>query len=227
MKTKLFYFAVVPALFLQLIGAALYFEVFKNESFSQIIYFATKIALVVWPLVWIGWAKKSRFSPLFKGNYKKSLIWGAVSGIAIVAAVSITYFLMADFVLQFADNLKTAAEGLNFLEHYILFAFFLSIIHSFIEEYYWRWFVLNGLMQKLSATTAIIISSLAFASHHFIVINQFAPAYLALIATIVIFFLGMFWAKLYLQTKTLAGSWLSHFFADAIVMTIGYFLIIN
>jgi len=224
MRNKLFYFAIVPALFFQLIGAYLYFVLFENEDFSQIIYFITKVAIVAWPLFWIVWVK-SKFLPFLGGDLKKSLILGVISGLCIVGIVSIAYFVLSDFLLQFVGNLISATEGLNFLRHYVLFSFFLSVIHSFIEEYYWRWFVFNGLMLKFSKTTAVIISSLAFASHHFIVAMQFVPLYLAVIATILIFFLGVFWTELYLRTKNITGSWLSHFFADAIIMTIGYFLI--
>jgi len=224
MKNKLFYFAIVPALFFQLIGASFYLVLFKNADFSQIIYFATKVAIVVWPLVWLYWVR-SKFRPMFDGNLKKSIYFGLLSGVIIVSGVSLAYFVMSDFLLQFARNLVSTAEGLNLLEHYILFSFFLSVIHSFIEEYYWRWFVLNGLMLKFKKNTSVIIGSLAFASHHFIVVSQFVSIYLAIVATIAIFFLGMFWSELYLRTKNIAGSWLSHFFADAIIMMIGYFLI--
>jgi uncharacterized protein len=226
MKNKLFYFAILPALFFQVIGAFLYFILFKDESFSQIIYFATKIMIVGWPLLWF-WHVRSKFLPLFGGNLKKSLVAGVVSGLGIVAIVAVAYFLMSGFLSQFAGNFISAAEGLDFLEHYILFSFFLSVIHSFIEEYYWRWFVLNGLLQKFGRATSVIIASLAFASHHLIVVMQFVPLYLALIATFFVFVIGMFWSELYLRTKNIAGSWLSHFFADAIIMTIGYFLIFS
>jgi len=224
MKNKLFYFAILPALFFQLVGAYLYLVAFKGEDFSQIIYFATKVALVGWPLIWI-YSVRNKFLPFFGKKVGKSLVLGLISGLVIVAAVSGLYYLMSGFIAQYTSNLVSTAEGLNFLEHYVLFSFFLSVIHSFIEEYYWRWFVLNGLMLKFGKTLSVVIASLAFASHHFIVVMQFVPAYLAIIATIAIFLLGVFWSELYLRTKSIWGSWLSHFFADAVIMTIGYFLI--
>ena len=226
MRNKLFYFAIVPALFFQLVGASLYLVLFKNADFSQIIYFATKVAIVVWPLIWI-FSIRSKFRPMFDGNFKRSIYFGLLSGLIIVSGVALAYFVMSDFLLQFAGNLVSSAKGLNLLEHYILFSFFLSVIHSFIEEYYWRWFVLNGLMLKFKKNTAVIVGSLAFASHHLIVVMQFVPLYLAIVATVLIFFLGMFWSELYLRTKNITGSWLSHFFADAIIMTIGYFVIFS
>lgn len=221
---RIFYFAIVPALFFQLIGVYLYFVLFKGEDFSQIIYFVTKIALVVWPLIWLS-QLRSKFLPFFGGSLKKSIVVGLISGLLIVGVVILLYFLMSEFLLFFVSNVVTAAEGLNFLDHYILFSLFISVIHSFLEEYYWRWFVLNGLMLRLSRTMSIVIASLAFASHHFIVVLQFVPLYLAVIATVLIFLLGVFWSELYLRTKNIVGAWISHFFADVVIMAIGYLLI--
>lgn len=224
MKNKLLYFAILPALFFQLIGAYLYFVMFKGEDFSQIIYFVTKILLVTWPLIWLL-KVKGQFLPLFGREQRSSLIVGGISALVIVVVVSLAYWFAGDFVDSFALEIREAAAGLNFLEHYILFSFFLSVIHSFIEEYYWRWFVLNGLMKKFSQNTAVVISSLAFAAHHLIVVMQFVPLYLAMIATFVIFLAGVHWSRLYLKSGSIAGSWLSHFAADAIIMTIGYLII--
>lgn len=223
-KNKIFYFAILPALFFQLAGAYLYFVVFKNTEVAQTMYFLTKVLLVVWPLLWL-WFIYEKFRPFFGEKLKGSLIWGFCSGALIVVLALGFYFLLDDFLAQFSQNIISATEGLDFLKYYVLFSFFLSIIHSFIEEYYWRWFVLNGLMLKMGKLAAVTLASLAFASHHFIVVMQFVPLYLAAIATFAIFLLGMFWAYLYLRTKSIIGSWISHFFVDAVIMGIGYFLI--
>ncbi len=225
-NNKLFYFGVLPALGFQLVGAYLYFELFKGEDFSQTIYFVTKILLVIWPLLWLV-AMKRVALPFWKGEMKKSVVWGVLSGVALFLLILGIYILFADYLSQFIGNVLEAAKNLNFLEHYILFSIFLSIVHSFIEEYYWRWFILNGLLVKVGKWAAMIIGSLAFASHHFIVVLQFVPLALAILATFLIFLLGMFWSYFYLKTKSIIGPWISHFFADAIIMGLGYFLIFN
>ncbi|MBU1151983.1 CPBP family intramembrane metalloprotease [Patescibacteria group bacterium] len=223
-KNLYFYLAVVPALVFQFVGAYFYLVAYEGTEFAQIFYTCTKLLLVIWPLIWIYWLR-SRFLPFFRGDVRRSLVMGAVSGVVIFLGAGGLYFLMADFLGSFGGKIALAAQGLGILEHYILFSIFLSVGHSFIEEYYWRWFVLNGLMMKMGRSAAIVVGSLAFASHHFIVVIQFAPLHLTIIATAVIFLLGVYWSKLYLDTKSIAGSWLSHFMADAIVMGIGYFLI--
>lgn len=114
MKNKLFYLAVVPALFFQLIGAYLYFDLYQGEDFSQIIYYITKVTLVAWPLLWLYFAR-SRFLPFLGGKHGKSVVLGFFSGLGIVAVVAIFYLLFSDYFAQFSANLVDAAEGLGFL----------------------------------------------------------------------------------------------------------------
>lgn len=224
MKNKVFYFAILPGLLIQFIGAYLYFILFKDESFAQAIYFATKASIVIWPLVWIT-ASRKYFAKMFGGNTSKSLIFGVISGLAILALVALTYFLLSDFLAQYAANFRAKAEDLNFLKHYILFSLFLSVIHSFIEEYYWRWFILNGLKLKMKVLSAAVVSSLGFASHHFLILTEFFPLYLSVIGTAAIFAAGLLWCGIYLKSGNILGSWFSHFCADMAIMTVGYFLI--
>lgn len=224
MKNKFIYFAILPALFFQLIGALFYFVLFADTSFSHVIYFGTKVLIVVWPLFFLSHIKSFHW-PFWKGEMKKSLWVGLLSGLGFIAFAVATYLLFHDFWLGFSPKIKEAAADLNVIEHYILFSFFLSVIHSFIEEYYWRWFVLNGLMLKFKKSTAMVLSSLAFVSHHFIVVLVFSNWALALLASFGIFLMALFWCHCYLKTKTLSGIWLSHFLADLVLMSIGYLLI--
>lgn len=225
MRKKFFFLGLIPALFFQFIGAFLYFVVFKGSNISQYIYLATKILLVLWPLLWLSSTKKIFVTPFWRGDIKKSLIGGLFSGMFLLFLMGGLYFAGRDFWLGFKSQILESAKGFDILHYYILFSLFLSIIHSFLEEYYWRWFVLNGLMTKFKRNTAIIISSLAFASHHFIIILNFTNLWLALIASVGIFLVSCYWCQLYLKTQTLSGSWLSHFFADMIIMYIGYLII--
>lgn len=224
MKNKLLYFGVLPALVFQLIAAILYFILFKGESFSNYIYFATKILLVVWPLIWL-FASKSLYRAFWDGQVMRSLKIGLGSGILIVILVLPAYFGWQDYWLQYAPKIREAAEEFKVLNNYLAFSLFISVLHSLIEEYYWRWFVLNGLLLKFKRNIAVVIGSLAFASHHFIVALQFSNWWLGLIAGLCIFLLAIFWSDLYLKTNSILGSWLSHFFADMVVMGLGYLLI--
>ena len=54
-------------------------------------------------------------------------------------------------------------------------ALFISVFHSLLEEYYWRWFVFGRLERSLPLAAAIGISSLAFMAHHVFVLAYYFP----------------------------------------------------
>src|SRR5690606_20048332 len=56
---------------------------------------------------------------------------------------------------------------------YLALALFLSVLHSWFEEYYWRWFLFGQLERRLGAPAAIALSSLAFSAHHWVVLDSF------------------------------------------------------
>src|SRR5690606_1734554 len=115
-----------------------------------------------------------------------------------------------------------------------------SLVHSWLEEYYWRWFVLNELRpedersallatDKISPATwrAILISSLAFAAHHVIVLAgyfQWSSPWTYLLSGCVAVGGGVF-AWLYVRGRSIYAPWLAHAWADATIFLIGYDLL--
>ena len=74
--------------------------------------------------------------------------------------------LLADFRIGPADTGK-----------YVALAVFYALVHSLLEEYYWRWFVFGQLRALVAPTLAIVLSSLAFAAHHVILLYVYLPGY--------------------------------------------------
>jgi len=114
------------------------------------------------------------------------------------------------------------------LASYVLMALFFSFIHSFLEEYYFRWFIFGRLRRHLGFVPATALSSLAFMAHHVIVILAYVgSAYwpLAIIASAMIALSGAAWAWLYEKTGGLLAPWVSHVLADIAVMTVGVHLL--
>lgn len=218
------YSILLPALTLQFIGALLYFIILADQSFSKYIYLVTKILLIILPLLFIKQIDRKKF-PLFSKPNRRTLNYSITSALVLILGTLAIYSISPEFWSTFTPNLIKSAENLGILNHYIIFALFLSIAHSFIEEYYWRWFVGSELTKITTENKAATISAIAFASHHFLVILAFSNVYFAILGTIVIFALGFLWSKEYFKTKSLFNPWISHFFADISVMAIGYLLI--
>lgn len=217
---KFFYFGILPALFFQMIGAALYF--LWDSGFSQWIYTATKVLLVVWPLLWLPFVRKHFLKWELGPQPWTGIFVGLFLGI-----------LMDGFIftaLQFVDlstistvvTEKASAFGLLSPSFYILFAIFFSLLHSLLEEYYWRWFVFRGLMLKLSWVPAALLGSAAFAGHHYFVLSEFFPLSLTFLFGTGVGVAGFIWCAVYKKYQSLWPSYLSHILVDALLMVIGY-----
>jgi membrane protease YdiL (CAAX protease family) len=102
-----------------------------------------------------------------------------------------------------------------------------SLIHSLLEEYYWRWFVFGQLRRGTSVPTAIVVSALGFMAHHVLVLGKFFgfdnPATWLLSGCVAVG--GAVWAWLYDRSGSLLGPWLSHLLVDAAIFSIGFAIV--
>ena len=123
---------------------------------------------------------------------------------------------------------KLEEFGLTTLPAYVGLSAFIAVVHSFLEEYYWRWFVFGRLRRHLSFAPAAGLSSLAFMSHHIIVLAVYLPGHFwdaVVPLSLCIAAGGFFWAWLYEETRTIYAVWLSHLLIDAGILAIGYDLL--
>lgn len=198
-----------------MLGAGLYF--LWDSDFSQWIYGLTKLTLVLWPLLWLKAFKE--FVP--RGKSIGGEGWGLLSGL-IFAGIIYGVFWTGLLPELGGIQEKAAAFGLLSPMKYILFSIFLSLFHALLEEYYWRWFVFKGLQIKLSWIPAAVLSSAAFAGHHYFVLSEFFPLGLTLLFGTMVGVAGFFWCFLYKKTDSLWAPYLSHVLVDAVLMLIGY-----
>jgi membrane protease YdiL (CAAX protease family) len=115
--------------------------------------------------------------------------------------------------------------GIRSVPGFVGLAAFLAILHSFLEEYYWRWFVHAFLRNWLPFVPAALISGYAFTAHHVFVLDVYFPDRLwsAVVPfSLGIAFGGIVWAWIYERSGSLLGPWLSHLIVDAAVMAVGY-----
>ena len=126
-----------------------------------------------------------------------------------------------------AIRAKVAGFGLDSAVKYAALGVFYSVVHSFLEEYYWRWFVFGQLRRLVPLGAAIIISAVGFAAHHVLVLSMFFGwwSWPTMLLSAAVAVGGAFWAWLYQRSGSLAGPWLSHLVADAGIFFVGYQLI--
>jgi membrane protease YdiL (CAAX protease family) len=125
-----------------------------------------------------------------------------------------------------ADSIssKIRGFGVDCLWKYIALGTFYSVCHSFLEEYYWRWFVFRRLRLLTPLASAAVVSGLAFTAHHVIVLATYfgggSPWTYFFSACVAVG--GALWAWLYERTGSLYGPWLSHLVVDVAVFVVGY-----
>ena len=124
---------------------------------------------------------------------------------------------------------RVEAFGVTTPFTYLLMAVGFSVVHAFLEEHYWRWFVFGELRGMFGGTAGIALSSIAFMSHHVIVLGVFmGPGSFWPMTpwlSLGVAGAGAFWAWLYHRSGGLAGPWLSHMLVDLAIFAIGYDLI--
>lgn len=217
-----------------------YFQWLKDadSSFQQIAFGIGKVIQFGFPVfwIWLFYRHRIRRSRGVRNSYQTSasindLLIGVGFGLLVAAAMfGIYFFVMAHS--EIANNLvamvkeKVSGMGVDSLAKYVCLGIFYALCHSFMEEYYWRWFVFDMLEKFVSTPVANVISSLGFMAHHVILLGFFFNwQWLTYPLSLCIAIGGMFWAWQYKKTGSLLTPWISHMIVDAGIFALGYFLV--
>lgn len=208
-------------------ASLLYFVILADTVLAQPIYTAAKIFTIAWPLLaWCLFLRRRVVWRLHPTRHIGALPLGIFSGILLsVPVLLVMRTPLAALALEAADDIRLKTEQLGIIENYWLFAVFLSVLHSLIEEYYWRWFVYGRLRERIGAAKSIALAALAFALHHLVVTSQFFPFAWAIAVSLIIAAAGAVWCWMYERQGNIAGAWISHMLVDFALMWVGYGLI--
>ena len=157
------------------LAAWLYFVVYSGKPSMRTVYAVTKTLQFAFPVLWMLYASKDRLrlrAPGFRFvgtgialGVLGSLIVGLVYALALRGSS-----LMEGTPAVLLEKLQ--GFGATTPARFALLGAFIAVIHSWLEEYYWRWFVFAELRRDISSISAVLVSSLAFAAHHVIVIGS-------------------------------------------------------
>ena len=228
--------AVAIALVLPTVGAWVYFVLMAGHPWALTAYFSAKALQFGLPLITFlaAWRLlQPKHSSSIREKPPNPWLAGLTSGLAVSLTPLALYWLF----LRGSETATTAATriapklddfGVAGLPSFVVLALSLSIAHSFLEEYYFRWFLLRRLVGLHGRKAALWISSLGFMAHHVIVVATYlGPASwpLTVLFSLGIAASGYIWARLYLRTGRLVAPWISHMLADFAIMAIGYDLV--
>ena len=223
---------VLPALIVPTVGSLFYFVLFPDGVIGQSAYTLTKVFILCYPFLCL---RKVGADGIFqRGRDGQWPVWRAVVWMGLLSGVliaSVGFILMktpvGGMIWEAAPRVMNRAEGLGFKDNFLFFAIFVSVIHSGLEEFYWRWFVYGQLRSRMRRWVAHLLAAIAFGGHHLVVTLQFFPPGLAVILTACVIVGGVIWSLMYERQGTLVGCWISHLLVDVMLMVIGYQLLTN
>lgn len=220
--------ALVPAMVLPFFAALLYFVVLSENHAARVLYAGTKVFMVFWPVFAVQWILHGRLPVprLRDARHLKALPLGLVTGAGVVLLMmALLQGPLGPVVAAHAPEVKAKAAAFGILDHYWLFAVSLSVVHSLLEEFYWRWFVFGKLRDVVPRPAAHLLAGAAFALHHVVVVTVFFSLGWGLVLGALVGAGGVVWSLLYDRQGTLTGAWLSHAVVDLGIMVVGYGLI--
>ena len=225
---------VVAAMVLPTVGAWIYFVVLEGRALARPVYVASKVVQFSLPVWW--WTALRGGLPrsgLGRGGWRLAAI-GLGSGLVLSAGLAALYAGLlrgSPLLAEAAVRIRQAIGDFRISgpAGYLAMAAGLSVVHSLLEEAYWRAFVFQRLSAGLPSALAVGLGSLAFAAHHLIVVARYLPPdhfwTLAVPATAAVGLAGAHWCALFRRTGSLLAPWLSHLVADVTVLSIGYLLV--
>jgi len=225
----------VFALFLPSVVTLLYFVILSAwpTAAQQTAYAIGKGIQFGLPLVWVLAVQRAGLR--FKPPGRAGLIEGSLFGLLVLVVMMALYhgwlkpvgYLGPESPVATAVLDKVQGFGLETLWKYVALGTFYSLIHSGLEEYYWRWFVFGQLRRLIPVNRAILVSSVGFMLHHILLLGTyfgwFSPATWLFSAAVAVG--GAYWAWLYQRSDSLWGLWLSHLIIDAAIFIVGYDLV--
>ncbi len=245
-RTTLNLIALVFALAFPTLVTLVYFKWLNDyaTSVQQTAFSIGKTLQFAFPVVWVWLFFRYRFKRDHRQRNvelaaeKKSSesripnwLWAIGFGLDVCIIMGIAYWVLSggDVLEEMKGKVgeKVAGLGMDSVWKFAMLSTFYALVHSFLEEYYWRWFVYDLLKRFVNVPMANLISGLGFMAHHVVLLSVYlgwtSPMTWLCSAGVAIG--GMYWAWLYQRTGTLFWPWVSHMVVDAGIFVLGYFLI--
>lgn len=199
---------------------------FTLQWWPQVLYPLSKVVLIVAPLVF-WWCKGGSISRLGAraGIFKTRGVVGLASGVVFGGIIYCAWLFAFQGQLD-GGNIKTKLTALKLLEHYWSVAIFIALANSLLEEWYWRGFVYDQLVQSNLSSYAIVgVGGVGFGLHHYFTLIVYFPLSITLFFTFVTMVAGSSWSLMRIKGVSLIDCYISHIVADFALLWIGWQLL--
>ena len=165
----------------------------------------------------------SEFKALFR-FHKKGLLISLLLGIVIFGVIFGGYFALRG-VIDFSGVTSSLTSGMGITaDNFVWVAIYISIMNSFLEEFFFRGFGFITLKKYVSVKFAYFFSPVLFAVYHVgMLVGMFHPAVLVLLMFGLIVG-GLIFNALNDKLGNIYPSWFVHMAANFAINTIGFIL---
>lgn len=203
----------------------IYFVQLSGHPAMRVAFALGKIIQFGFPLFWFLCIQRRRL--VLAAPTTRGICEGLAFGLLAGAAIFLVYGSLRPYGLFVGAKPAIAEKLADFHATtpatFAMLALFISVPHSLLEEYYWRWFVYGQTRRVLPTIIANIVAAVGFTLHHIILLRIYLTDWsLTALCSFGIFIGGVYWAWLYQRARHLYAPWLSHFIVDAVLMWIGY-----
>ena len=163
-----------------------------------------------------------KFKSLF--TFRKKGLLLSLLGIGVYGVIVGGYFLTRN-IFDFSQVTSSLGEGMGITkDNFLYVALYISLMNSFLEEFFFRGFGFITLKKYTGKPFAYIFSSCIFAFYHAgMMIPMFEPVLLVLLFSGLIIG-GCIFSYLNDKTENIYPSWFVHMSANFAINTVGFIL---
>ena len=155
---------------------------------------------------------------------KKGIFSALLLGLGVYAVIVLGYFLTRN-IIDFSNVTSSLTSGMGITaDNFIYVSLYISLMNSFLEEFFFRGFGFITLKKYASRKFAYLFSSTLFAVYHVgMLIGMFhIAALLLLLAGLIVG--GCIFNYLNEKNGNIYPSWFVHMFANFAINTVGFLL---
>jgi membrane protease YdiL (CAAX protease family) len=230
--------AVAFASFFPLIMTTIYFVVLHDPEGNQAnpVWMAAfgigKFVQFSFPAAYVFWFERDKVRPTWPGWHGMPL--GVGFGLVVGAGMFVLYYFFVRHIPSVSEQSpqmiwdRLVQFRATTTATYLALGFYICVLHSLGEEYYWRWFVFGWLKRHVPVNVAIVLAALGFMLHHVVILGVYFPGQfwtLVMPFSICVAVGGGVWSWIYDRTGDLWAPWVSHAIIDAAILGVGYVML--
>ena len=196
----------------------------ESELQGQIFFVFAKLWYILIPVYWIYRIDGSR---IILGEIKSDgRAESLISGIIIFVVIAVIFLIFGETIDVDLMKQEIGPTGLLNLPLFIVGMIYWITINSLVEEFVFRQFVSDRLLEITGRESiTVILSAAIFTCHHTVLLSLYFEPWQNVIASLGIFIAGATWSILWLRHRSLFVCWLSHAIADLAVFGIAYLIL--